>query len=1153
MESISNHSEYLSVFSPVVKLNPGFINRWGKLYGLALPLSIVNYAQQHNAPVLVLAESAVIADQLENEILFFANDIPVLRFPDWETLPYDVFSPHQDIISERLTFLYQLQHLTKSILIIPIATILHRIPPRNFIDQHSLFFDIGDAASLDVLRRNFEQAGYQCVSAVLEHGEFSVRGNILDIYPMGSRLPFRIEFFDDEIENIRTFDVESQRTIEKVDSIRLLPAKEYPVNEESRKVFRKNFRISFDGNPNDSVIYREISAGNSPAGIEYYLPLFFDELATIFDYLPAESCVVDFNNIEQVITQFWEETQLRFESRKHNIERPLLPPPRLFQKSNEFFAGLNQYARIQVQHFEADTAHAWNFASSASPLVTLDSKQSASARNLEQFITSYDGRILFVAESSGRREALLALLHDYDIYPVTSEDWCEFLTKTDKYNILVYPLEQGLLVSDPDICVISEAQLYGQQVLQRRRRKRSTRDADAIIRNLTELSIGVPVVHEDFGVGRYQGLTILKRNNIDTEFLLLEYAGEDKLYIPVNALHLISRYTGGALESAPLHKLGSGQWERAKRKATEQVRDVAAELLDLYAKREAKQGHTYKVDELQYRLFAASFPFEETPDQQNAIDNVIASMRDKKPMDHLVCGDVGFGKTEVAMRAAFIAVQDNKQVAILCPTTLLTQQHYENFKDRFSDWPVNIESISRFRSKKEQDSILEKLAAGKIDIIIGTHKLIQNDVKYDQLGLVIIDEEHRFGVRQKEQFKKLRAEIDILTLTATPIPRTLNMAMSGIRDLSIIATPPAKRLAIKTFVSEWSDAVLIEACTREIKRGGQIYFVYNDVQSIVKQTNAISELIPEAKVRFAHGQMRERELEAVMRDFYHQRFNILVCTTIIETGIDIPTANTMIINRADNFGLAQLYQLRGRVGRSHHRAYAYLFIPPRTMITTDARKRLEAIESIDSLGTGFTLATHDLEIRGAGELLGEGQSGQIIEIGYTMYTELLERAVNALKRGDQVSFDEPLHPNTEVELHVPALIPENYLFDIHERLILYKRIANAVSNDELRELQVEMIDRFGLLPQQVKNLFAIAEIKLSALRIGIKKIDFGPRGGSILFNAKPNIDPVNIIKLIQEQYKEFKLGKNDKLVLLKQVTDGDDRIEYINTLLSSLR
>jgi transcription-repair coupling factor (superfamily II helicase) len=817
----------------------------------------------------------------------------------------------------------------------------------------------------------------------------------------------------------------------------------------------------------------------------------------------------------------------------------------------EVFAQCKNFTRIELQHFEHDQAGASNFSSLAPPQLTLDARATEPANKLLAFLGEFDGRILFVAETTGRRETMLELLRGHNIQPIQFDSWQAFLGADKPIGITVAPIEHGLLLVEPNLAVIAESQLFGQQVMQRRRRQRAQRDTDSIVRNLAELTLGAPVVHEEYGVGRYLGLQTLQTGEMVTEFLTLEYAGGDKLYVPVASLHLISRYTGTTPETAPLHRLGSGQWEKACRRARERVRDVAAELLDIYARREARSGFAYPYDEIQYRAFAANFPFEETPDQQDAIDAVVADMRSPRPMDRLICGDVGFGKTEVAMRAAFLAVMAGKQVAVLTPTTLLTQQHMENFRDRFADWPVQVDSLSRFRSNKETDTNLKKLAEGKIDIVIGTHKLLQPDVKYKNLGLVIIDEEHRFGVRQKERFKSLRAEVDVLTLTATPIPRTLNMAVSGIRDLSIIASPPARRLTIKTFVSQWNEVLIKEACLREIKRGGQVFYLHNEVESIEREVKKLQELIPEAEVHFAHGQMRERELEQIMSDFYHQRFNILVCTTIIETGIDIPSANTIVINRADRFGLAQLYQLRGRVGRSHHRAYAYLITPPPSVITADAKKRLEAIESIETLGTGFTLATHDLEIRGAGELLGDEQSGQMQEIGYTLYTELLERAVKALKEGREPSLEESGANMAEIDLHMPALIPEDYLPDVHERLIMYKRIASATSKEALRELQVEMIDRFGLLADPIKNLFQISRLKLKATALGIRKIDLGDSGGHVSFTEKPDIDPMLIIQLIQQQSSIYKLDQaNNKLRITKDLEDRDERIKQLEQLLA---
>jgi len=1151
--SLSNLS-YNSPFHPVCPTKAGFRSQWGHLYGSSYGLVLSSTAQQHSGPVLIITADMAAAQRLEYSLRFYMaeKDVSILQFPDWETLPYDRFSPHQDIISERLTTLSKLPSLNKGILIAPVQTLMHRIAPKNYLDAFCLSLKLEEKFDIDDMRLRLEHSGYNCVSSVMEHGEFAVRGSLFDLFPMGSKQPYRIELFDDEIESIRTFDPETQRSIDKVDHIHLLPAREFPLNKDAITRFRNAFRARFEGDPQKANVYRDVTNRLASPGIEYYLPLFFEETISLFDYLPDSTLLITADDVNAEVETFWAEINERYENNHHDLEHPLLEPKEVFLPIDEVFGHFKRFPRVELQHFEHESELAVNYATQAPPSLNFDVRAKETASALKQFLNNFSGQVLFAAETTGRRETLAEMLRDNDIKTVQVDNWQEFINSKHKLAITVAPLEEGLLLDDPKIAVIAEPQLFGLQVLQRRRRKKSQRDTDSIVKNLAELTLNSPVVHEDYGVGRYLGLQTITVGNLETEFLTLEYASNDKLYVPVNSLHLISRYTGAAPDSAPLHRLGSGQWEKAKKKAREQVHDVAAELLDIYARREAQKGFAYTIDDMQYQAFAQGFPFEETPDQQTAIDNVIRDMRSDKPMDQLVCGDVGFGKTEVAMRAAFIAVQAGKQVAVLSPTTLLTQQHTENFRDRFADWPVRVESLSRFGTKKEQTQVLKDLESGKVDIVIGTHKLLQADVKYKNLGLVIIDEEHRFGVRQKEQFKSLRSEIDVLTLTATPIPRTLNMAMSGLRELSIIASPPAKRLAIKTFVTEWKDEMIKEACLREIKRGGQVYFLHNDVATIEKQMHKLAELIPEANVQFAHGQMRERELEHVMSDFYHQRFNILVCTTIIETGIDIPSANTIILNKADRFGLAQLYQLRGRVGRSHHRAYAYLIIPKRNTLTSDAKKRLEAIESIESLGTGFTLATHDLEIRGAGELLGDGQSGQMIEIGFTMYTELLERAVSALKRGEKPELGKPLHHGAEIDLHAPALIPNDYIPDVHERLIMYKRIASANDKNELKDLQVEMIDRFGLLPPQVKTLHQVTELKLSAVKLGIKKIDYGEEMGRVVFNEKPNIDPIKIIKLIQSQPNTYKLDGNDKIRLMRPADDVKQRIQELEQLLKYL-
>jgi len=1146
---------YLSPLTPRLPDRADERLRWGRLYGGSQGLVIASAARGHDGPLVVITPDTPAAQRLDYELRFYLGgdpEVPLLSLPDWETLPYDVFSPHQDIVSERLTALYRLPELERGVLIVPVSTLMHRLAPRSYLAAHSLVLDQGQRLDLDEMRRRLEVNGYQYVSAVMEHGEFAVRGSLIDLFPMGSRVPYRIELFDDEVETIRTFDPESQRSIEQVEQVRLLPAREFPLNKDAVTRFRQAWRARFEGDPQASQIYRDVSNGLAPPGVEYYLPLFFEQTATLFDYLPEGALIVAPHGMEDAAAGFWAEITERYEQHRHDTERPLLAPAEVFVQTNEVFAGCKGFPRVELQRFEYEDASARNFATASPPSLTLDPRAPHPTDPLRRFLDEFDGRVLFAAETTGRREGLIEMLRGCDIHPSPVASWREFLDTEARIAITVAPLDQGLLLEQPRLAVIAEPQLYGEQVMQRRRRKTTQRDTDAIVRSLAELDVGAPVVHEDHGVGRYLGLQTLSVGDVEAEFLTLEYAGGDKLYVPVASLHLISRYTGAAPEAAPLHKLGSGHWERAKRKASEKVRDVAAELLDIYARRAARQGFAYRVEEEPYRAFAAGFPFEETPDQQAAIDAVVEDMRAVQPMDRLVCGDVGFGKTEVAMRAAFLAVQSGKQVAVLAPTTLLTQQHLENFRDRFADWPVRIESLSRFRSKKEQDSVLKALSEGQVDIVIGTHKLLQGDVRFMRLGLVIIDEEHRFGVRQKERFKALRAEVDVLTLTATPIPRTLNMALSDLRALSIIATPPARRLAIKTFVNEWNGGLIHEACLREIKRGGQVYFLHNDVETIHKRARELEELVPEATVRVAHGQMRERELEHVMSDFYHQRFNVLVCTTIIETGIDVPSANTIVIERADKFGLAQLYQLRGRVGRSHHRAYAYLVVPPRNVITADALKRLEAIESIESLGTGFTLATHDLEIRGAGELLGDEQSGQMQEIGYSLYTELLERAVHALKEGREPDLERPLEHGAEVDLHIPSLIPESYLPDVHERLIMYKRIASAATPEELRELQVEMIDRFGMLPEQTKNLFRVTEIKLKAGRLGVRKVDIGERGGRLTFTEQPNIDPLRIIQLVQAQSNVYKLDGSDKLRIQQELADTDQRFQAVNFLLDTL-
>ncbi|MCO7546110.1 transcription-repair coupling factor [Stutzerimonas nitrititolerans] len=1126
---------------------------WGNLPGAALSLAIAESASSAKRFTLLLTADSQSAERLKEELAFFAPKLPVLHFPDWETLPYDVFSPHQDIISQRIAALYQLPELTHGVLVVPITTALHRLAPKRFLLGSSLVLDVGQKLDVEQMRSRLEAAGYRCVDTVYEHGEFAVRGALIDLYPMGSALPYRIDLFDDEIETLRTFDPENQRSIEKVDSVRLLPAREFPVKKESVTGFRARFRERFDVDFRRCPVYQDLSTGITPAGIEYYLPLFFDETSTLFDYLPEDTQVFSLPGIEQAAEQFWKDVRNRFEERRVDPERPLLPPTDLFVPVEDCFSRLKLWPRVVASQEDVETGIGRErFPASPLPELAIEAKASEPLGALRRFLDEFPGRVLFTAESAGRREVLLELLARLKLRPQEVDGWPAFLQSKERLAISIAPLDDGLLLQQPQLALIAESPLFGQRIMQRRRREKIRDAGENVIKNLTELREGAPVVHIDHGVGRYQGLVTMEFDGQAAEFLQLQYAEDAKLYVPVASLHLIARYTGSDDALAPLHRLGSEQWQKAKRKAAEQVRDVAAELLDIYARRAARQGYAFQDPQLDYDTFSAGFPFEETPDQQAAIEAVRADLLAPKPMDRLVCGDVGFGKTEVAMRAAFIAVHSGKQVAVLVPTTLLAQQHYNSFRDRFADWPVKVEVMSRFKSAKEIQAAVNELAEGKVDILIGTHKLLQDDVKFTNLGLVIIDEEHRFGVRQKEQLKALRSEVDILTLTATPIPRTLNMAVAGMRDLSIIATPPARRLSVRTFVMEANKPTIKEALLRELLRGGQVYYLHNDVKTIEKCAADLAELVPEARIGIGHGQMRERELEQVMGDFYHKRFNVLVASTIIETGIDVPSANTIIIERADKFGLAQLHQLRGRVGRSHHQAYAYLLTPPRKQMTPDAEKRLEAIANAQDLGAGFVLATHDLEIRGAGELLGDGQSGQIQAVGFTLYMEMLERAVKAIQKGEQPNLDQPLGGGPEINLRIPALIPEDYLPDVHARLILYKRIANAADEDGLNELQVEMIDRFGLLPDAAKHLIRLTLLKLQAEKLGISKIDAGPQGGRIEFAADTPVDPMALIKLIQTQPKRYKFEGATVFKFQVPMERPEERFNTLEALLERL-
>ena len=1136
-------------FQPDIPTQPNDHKILGNVLPGADALAISEIAEQNQNLTVVVTPDTRSAVRL-SRVLSELSSQNVCLFPDWETLPYDTFSPHQEIISSRLSALFHLQNAKKGIFLLPISTLMQRLCPPQYLQHNVLLIKKGDRLVIDKMRLQLEAAGYRAVEQVLEHGEYAVRGALLDLFPMGSAVPFRLDFFDDEIDSIRTFDVDTQRTLDEITSINLLPAHEFPTDDKGIEFFRAQFRETFGEIRRDPEhIYQQISKGTLISGIEYWQPLFFSEMATLFDYLPEQTLFVDMENNQMQGERFYQDTKQRYEQRKVDPMRPLLPTEKLWLNVDEVNRRLKSYPRITFKAEKVrSSVRQKNLPVAALPEVTIQSQQKEPLGQLRQFIEHFKGNILFSVETEGRRETLLDLLSPLKLKPKQIQSLEQ--AENEKFSLLVSSLEQGFIIEQSlPVAIIGEANLLGERVQQRSRDKRKTINPDTLVRNLAELKIGQPVVHLDHGVGRYGGLVTLDTGGIKAEYLLLNYANESKLYVPVTSLHLISRYVGGSDESAPLHKLGNEAWAKSRQKAAEKIRDVAAELLDVYAQREAKKGFAFKYDREEFQQFAATFPFEETYDQEMAINAVISDMCQPKAMDRLVCGDVGFGKTEVAMRAAFLAVMNHKQVAVLVPTTLLAQQHYENFKDRFANLPVNVEVLSRFKTAKEQKQILENLAEGKVDILIGTHKLIQSDVKFNDLGLLIIDEEHRFGVGQKEKIKQLRANIDILTLTATPIPRTLNMAMNGIRDLSIISTPPARRLSIKTFVRQNDDLVVREAILREILRGGQVYYLHNDVASIENTAEKLTALVPEARVIVGHGQMRERELERVMSDFYHQRYNVLVCSTIIETGIDVPTANTIIIERADHFGLAQLHQLRGRVGRSHHQAYAYLLTPPPKMMTKDAERRLDALENLDNLGAGFILATHDLEIRGAGELLGNEQSGQIESIGFSLYMELLDAAVKALKEGREPSLEELTQQQADIELRVPALLPDDYLGDVNMRLSFYKRIAAAESKSELDELKVELIDRFGLLPDATKNLLQIAELRLLVEPLKVVRIDAGTQGGFIEFSAKAQVNPDKFIQLIQKEPIVYRFDGPLKFKFMKDLSDNKVRLEFVVDLL----
>ncbi len=1111
----------------------------------------------------IFAADALSAQRLADEIPWFVPSLRVAVLPDWETLPYDHFSPHQDLVSERLATLYRVSRGECDVLIVAATTALYRLAPPSYLAAFTFFLKQGERLDVDALRAQLGLAGYQHVTQVVSPGEFSIRGGLIDLFAMGSVLPYRIDLFGNDIESIKSFDVDTQRTLYPVPEIRMLPAREFPLDDAGRTRFRSRYREAFEGDASKSPLYRDVSNGVAPGGIEYYLPLFFESTATIADYLPPTTTLALLGDVAGAVERFWQDTDARYRLLRGDKARPLLPPPDIFLPQETFNGAIKGFARVEfpvpAQGELAlplpDPVAGEKRRTSPLPTVQVDRRATDPIAALKRFLAATDARVLICAESAGRRETMQQYFAEYGL-PIPLVDGWSPTTAADpatKGNgLIVAPLHAGFAWPDAKLAFVTEAELYAGVVRRGRRDAARRTNVDTMLRDLSEVRIGDPVVHEQHGIGRYLGLVTLDMGEGAAEFLQLVYANDAKLYVPVSNLHLIGRYSGASPEAAPLHELGGGQWEKAKRRAARAAHDTAAELLNLYAQRALRKGHAFKFNVHDYDAFAAGFPFDETPDQTAAIEAVIKDLTSGQPMDRLVCGDVGFGKTEVALRAAYVALADGKQVAVLVPTTLLAEQHFQVFSDRFSDLPVKLAELSRFRSPKEVKAALEGLAAGTIDLVIGTHKLIQPDVSFKRLGLVIIDEEHRFGVRQKEQLKRLRAEVDVLTLTATPIPRTLAMSLEGIRDFSVIATAPQRRLAIKTFVATHSPGIVREAALRELKRGGQIYFLHNDIDTIGSTAERLAKLVPEARIAIAHGQMGERDLEHVMRDFYAQRFNLLVCSTIIETGIDVPTANTIIIERADRFGLAQLHQLRGRVGRSHHQAYAYLLTPPEEALSTLAKKRLEAIQMMEDLGAGFYLAMHDLEIRGAGEVLGDSQSGEMQEIGFQLYADMLRAAVSSLRKGKEPDLAAPLGVTTEINLHVPARLPEAYCADVHERLVLYKRLANCETNDELDTMQEELVDRFGSLPDPAQALLASHRLRVVARPLGVAKIDAGPERATIQFVKDPPIDAGALILLVQKDGR-IRFAGPDRIRIERAAPTLAERTTMLRDFLSKLQ
>jgi len=1130
--------------------HPRSRRRYAQLAGSADAFALARLAAAEG-PVAVISATTLDAQRLVEELAWFAPGLRVCLLPDWETLPYDQFSPHQDLVSERLATLYRIQRGEFDLAVVPAPTALVRLCPPSYLAAHTFFLQVGERLDADALRRQLLVAGYQHVTQVVAPGEYCIRGGIIDLYPMGSALPLRLDLDDDRIDTIRTFDVDSQRTLYPVQQVRLLPAREFPLDDAGRARFRSRFRELFEGDPSKKGLYRDVSNGVAAAGIEYYLPLFFDAAATLFDYLPQDATLALHHDVAAAIQEFWRDAQSRFKLLGGDPERPLLAPTQLFVPAEEFYLRARDFARVDLLREAEPEAPDQPLAAVPLPALAVERRAADPLQALKTWLADCGLRVLLSAESAGRRETMTTYLAEYGVHPQACGSFEEFMNSKSDLSLAVAPLASGFALPDEGWAVVTEAELYAGTVRRRGRGREKATSVEGVLRDLSELKIGDPVVHAQHGIGRYQGLVELDLGEGRNEFLLLEYDGGDKLYVPVSQLAVISRYSGAQAEAAPLHKLGSGQWDRARARAAKQVRDTAAELLALYARRAARLGHAFGLNPHDLDAFADGFGFEETADQAAAIEAVVKDMAAGKPMDRLICGDVGFGKTEVALRAAFVAVADRKQVAILCPTTLLAEQHFQTFSDRFADWPVKIAELSRFKTSRQASEILKQVESGEIDIVIGTHKLLAKGVKFARLGLAIVDEEHRFGVRQKEALKALRAEVDVLTLTATPIPRTLAMSLEGIRDFSVIATAPQKRLAIKTFVAPWSEGRIREAVLRELKRGGQVYFLHNEVETIERMHDRLARLLPEARIAVAHGQMRERELERVMRDFTAQRNNLLLCTTIIETGIDIPSANTIVINRADKFGLAQLHQLRGRVGRSHHQAYAYLLTPDEEAVGAQAKKRLEAIQMMEELGSGFYLAMHDLEIRGAGEVLGESQSGEIQEIGFSLYAQMLESAVRRLKAGKGAEFEDALDVSAEVNLHQPALLPADYCSDVHERLTLYKRLSNCDSPEALDAMREELVDRFGALPEPARALIECHALRLAARPLGVVRIDATHEALQLQFIKQPPIEAQKIIDFVQRR-RGARLAGQDRLRLEAKMPGWRERAQAVKDVLREL-